>query len=441
MNRSKSVVEQSPHYMVKIILIGTVVVSSELLLLLLASWVISQSSLTLIRMILASLVLIYLLLCALLLKAHNRQLAGWMLILLYGLIAIYALLSWGINAPVGVLILGFVIFLPGVLLGSRYIIPVALAATGSLIGIHIVDMSSLYTPDYAALSLEPGMGDIVTYVTIFGIFALISWLSGRQMERNLKRALSAEIELENEKALLSIRLAEQTKTLRQAQQEEIMQLYQFAELGQLTTVILHDLANNLSILSLDIDDISEEHKTSEAILRTKESIGYLEAMVSKVRRQLSRATHTQKFDVMPIIRQTIKDLSPKAERMGIKINHINKMSPFFIVGDPLRLSQIFTILINNAIDASMHGDTLKQITVATKLIDSILIVSVIDYGVGIDESIRASLFEPLQSTKQNGLGIGLFVAKQIAEMHFKGNLVLGKDRGHTEFIVKLPKAA
>jgi two-component system C4-dicarboxylate transport sensor histidine kinase DctB len=259
------------------------------------------------------------------------------------------------------------------------------------------------------------------------------------MEQSLVKALTAEATLEKEKASLAQKLEEQIQIVRKSQHEEIMQLYRFAELGQLTTVILHEMANNLSVLALDIDDMHKENQTSEAITRTKESIKYLENMVTKVRRQLNKTDGIERFNASSTIIKTVEELSSKAARSGVVIRRPTRLKKFYLIGDPLRLSQILTILVNNSIDASSQNNTLKEVYISTRITNKKLEISVIDYGVGVPEGIRKNLFEPLHSTKQNGLGIGLFIAKQIVETHFKGQLVLNPSLERTEFIVRLFK--
>ena len=65
-------------------------------------------------------------------------------------------------------------------------------------------------------------------------------------------------------------------------------------------------------------------------------------------------------------------------------------------------------------------------------------IRISDWGKGIPESRRKKLFTVHHSTKKSGLGLGLYIAKQIVEMQFLGTIVLRPVSDHTEFIVKLP---
>lgn len=433
----KLIDSQHSTFMIKVILAGTFIVSLVLFSLLLISMLILNNPNLLPRVFVGTGVLAYVLLIYSLYKKSYLKLAAWMLILLYSTIPIILMFNWGINAPVAIIMFGFVILLSGAMLGSKYVFRTTTVLALLMISIFALDFYNLHTPNHQALSLEPVFGDLVSYLTIFGIFTVITWLSIRKMEQSLTRALKAEKALEKERNLLANKLEKQIQLIKNSQKEEIMQLYRFAELGQLTTVVLHEMANNLSILSLDIDDIDQEYKTSASIVRTKESIRYLEDMVSKVRKQLGKTDHIKKFNANLIIKEVLEDFTSKTKRAGVLI--VPNLSNKYLraVGDPLRLSQVITILINNAVDACINNQSSK-IIVTSKVHKKKIEISVIDYGSGISEASRKILFEPLRSTKQNGLGIGLFISKQIIETHFKGSLLLDPSKESTKFTISIP---
>jgi signal transduction histidine kinase len=387
-------------------------------------------------------VLLYLSVVFIFIKKQLSFIASWLLILLFGAIATYILISWRINAPIGILTLGFVIFLSAVLFGSRYIIRVTICCVFILLAIQTLYSLQIIVPDRSSLALESSFGDVISYGTIFGIFALIGLITGRQKEEYMHKVNAAELELAKEKDLLEIRLDERTRSLKEAQIKEINHLLRFAELGQLTTVILHELANNLSVLNLDIDSLKDRHENSSAIKRAQESIKYLDLIVDRVRQQLKQNRKNIRFNAMATLRETLDTIAPKLERANIKLeNHKSRgLRSFYILGDPLRLSQTLTIIINNAVDAYTRSNVnvIPKIVIHTLTKDGKLVISVQDYGPGVPRKVRANLFKPLTSSKDNGLGIGLFIAKQIIETHFSGTLNLGPSKKGAEFIITLP---
>ena len=117
---------------------------------------------------------------------------------------------------------------------------------------------------------------------------------------------------------------------------------------------------------------------------------------------------------------------------------------FFVDGDPVRLTQILSNLLNNAAAYTEPGG---HITVQMRRSGANLAISVRDDGIGIDATALPRLFEMFsrghrdRSRNQGGLGIGLALARRLAEMH-GGTLEAhseGPGKG-SEFILQLPLA-
>lgn len=94
------------------------------------------------------------------------------------------------------------------------------------------------------------------------------------------------------------------------------------------------------------------------------------------------------------------------------------------VGDPSHLRQAFINLLQNAQDAAGSGST---VSVDVEVDPTHIAVGISDTGPGVDPAIRARLFEPLVTTRQKGLGLGLALIKRIVERH--GGRVLDEPRG------------
>jgi signal transduction histidine kinase len=82
--------------------------------------------------------------------------------------------------------------------------------------------------------------------------------------------------------------------------------------------------------------------------------------------------------------------------------------------DADRLRAVVLNLVRNALLAMPEGGTL---TVRTRIADRILVVEVVDTGVGIAPEDQRRVFEPLYSTRERGTGLGLAIARRIAEEH------------------------
>ena len=117
---------------------------------------------------------------------------------------------------------------------------------------------------------------------------------------------------------------------------------------------------------------------------------------------------------------------------------MNKTRSHLVFGDPLRLSQAITILITNAAQASINKK--GAILVSVNYSESNILICVKDFGTGITSDVRRTLFQPRKSKKGTGLGIGLFVTKQIIETHFKGKIWIDPAMDYTQFNIQIPQS-
>lgn len=421
---------------VYVVTLGSIVVNILLLILLATSILVFHNEYVIPRLYVGLIILTYLLITYRILKT-SLEVSCWLIILLYSLIGISILYMWGINAPIGVLILGFSIVLSGIMLGTRYVPKVTLAIVVGIVFLQTIADLNIHLPDSSVLDDPSSFGDVASYVVIFGVFALIAWLSGNQKEYALNRALAAEKAIKTERNSLATKLEEQSRILRETQIQEMKQFYKFAELGQLTTIILHELANYLSILTLDIEDINERHKNSEAISHAKESIFYIDNIIDQVRNQIRESDNITRFDAKNVINESITYLKGKLTNALITLVCDQKNRTYNIIGDKLRLSQIIIILVTNATQAvDLKNKSVVNITLEKN--DDDIRISVKDNGIGISAKNRKKLFEPQKSLKSNGLGIGLYMTKQIIETHFKGSISIDPSLEYTQFNIIIP---
>lgn len=424
----------------RILLRGTFGLFGVLFLLVLASYTLLNHHYVLDRLIVCGGIFVFLLLIALVSRRDQFRVAARLLVGFYLALALTGMWMWGINLPFTLLLIVLVIILSGILLGSRAVV---WAASISILGMLVVqgfistriDANAL-RPDFYITSY----GDALGYSFFFVILTLVAWLFGAQLERSLRQAQAAEEALQAERDSLEVKLDERTKKLRAAQVKEMQQIYKFAELGQLSTSLLHDLANHLTVLTFDIEDIHLQQR-SEAIASAKEGIKYLDHLVDKVRSQIQGDSHERVFSVISKTQEVITQLKQKAVLVdaSFKFKIHGKRADFTTYGDPTRFGQVMTILLSNAIDAvvAMPEDRSK-IVIEAVIEKKKIYISVHDWGKGIPKRQVPKLFKPFFSSKENGMGIGLFIAHQMTESHFKGKLWY-EASDHTVFRLQVPR--
>lgn len=376
-------------------------------------------------------------------RRGHRQAVSYLLIMFYLLIAVGVALSWGINSPVGLLIFGVAIVLAGILLTARHAPLAALVAGLILVGIQTAVVFGWHAPDMSWTGKQSSYVDVIASCVVFGVLALVSWLYNREMERSLQVARHAERALFKQRTVLKQTVKKRTTQLRRVQLQEMQQMYSFAELGQSGVTLLHDLANYLTALTLEIEDLQSE-KNTKALARTREITGYLEEVVDITRARLLGETQEQTFDIVRKTSEVINFLGYKAAKAKVAIDWQPPVGSWTYFGDPTCYSQVITIIMSNAIDAYGSQTDRRFRAKAARL--SIFMqrdkrhitIKISDWGKSISKSQRKHLFKPFQTTKKTGLGIGLFIARQTVEISFGGTITLNPGSKHTEFIVKLP---
>ena len=106
----------------------------------------------------------------------------------------------------------------------------------------------------------------------------------------------------------------------------------------------------------------------------------------------------------------------------------------------MQLQQVVLNLVRNATDAlkGKMGDRRIRVASWCAAESSSVIISVTDNGPGVDKDLADRLFEPLLTSKQQGLGLGLSICASIVEAHHGRIWLETTAPGMTEFRVSLP---
>ena len=108
-----------------------------------------------------------------------------------------------------------------------------------------------------------------------------------------------------------------------------------------------------------------------------------------------------------------------------------------IPAHPAELNQVWTNLIDNAIQAMPDGGTL---TVRTSLDNDHVLVEIGDTGPGVPKELQQRIFEPFFTTKPvgEGTGLGLDISYRVVTQRHGGDLRVVSEPGDTRFQVRLP---
>ncbi len=369
-------------------------------------------------------------------------LASYLLVGTYLLSNSYAAYEWGVDMETVVLSYALIIVIASILVGTRFAFLVT-----TLIGLFAIPMWYLQWNHLIPIPEDqiPSASDAAIFTVIYFLIVVVAWLSNREIEKSLIRARKSESELKNERDSLEIRVEERTRELRKSELQKIEHLYQFAEFGQLSSGLFHDLINLMNATALHNERALKEttNDTLENAFRMNKRI---ENFANAMRRQLAREEVKETFSLNGGIEQVIQLLSYKANKEGVKMifEHAQENDPAYF-GNPFKFHQVVMNLILNALE-SYESVPIKNvdgrvIEIRIKKYGGAAILSVHDNGCGIAPGMLEKIFEPFFTTKnsQSGIGIGLATVKKIVEQEFHGEISVRSVEGEgSAFTVKLP---
>lgn len=209
----------------------------------------------------------------------------------------------------------------------------------------------------------------------------------------------------------------------------------------------HELKTPLTTLRSEIEvHLMGKRRTlaeSDAILRSNlEEVIRLQGLTENLMRLAtleSPEVSFEKIELSQVLSSAIKSVQAVARDKNITIQ--NRATKISVVGNSKSLTQLFTILLDNAIKYS-NKDT--KITVRSGVYGGVATIKVVDQGIGVAESELEKIFDRFyrvdksrNSSDVPGYGLGLSIAKEIVTMHSGAISCVSSKKGST-FIVELP---
>jgi signal transduction histidine kinase len=201
--------------------------------------------------------------------------------------------------------------------------------------------------------------------------------------------------------------------------------------------LLDELASMISLSALPaaVTSFSTSLDAGNMVDAVSESSARIFSIVSAIKdySYMDQAP-IQEVELSQSLENTLALLHPQLQRMVV-VRDYDPVMPL-VTGFGGELSQVWTALIENAIDATNGEGTLK---VTTRSRGEMAFVEIWDDGVGIDAALSTRIFEPFFTTKPlgQGLGLGLDTVRRIVSKHF-GSVSVQSVPHATCFQVRLP---
>jgi signal transduction histidine kinase len=215
------------------------------------------------------------------------------------------------------------------------------------------------------------------------------------------------------------------------------------------SIISHELRNELSVLATwaallrrPAVDLDRRQLAAAAIDRGTEIARRLCDDLGGIIVDIEPAFVPLRVDLREIVRAGTRAISADARRKGLRVVQRIDGVPVWVLGDRVRLGEVVSNLLRNALAFTTRGDT---ITVEVHHRDGEARLVVADTGAGISPGFLPHVFDKFSQEarlRRGGRGLGLYVVRRLIDLH-KGSVEVhsdGRARG-TRFIVTLASAA
>ena len=233
--------------------------------------------------------------------------------------------------------------------------------------------------------------------------------------------------------------------------QELAHVSRVISLGELAATLAHEINQPLAAI------VSNAQAARRFLDRTPPDLAELDGalddiavdakrgaeVIRRMRRLLSRGEpEKEPVDLPSLVEDTVEMLRSEAivRRVSVDVEREGDIAP--VSGDPTQLQQVMLNLVLNAFDAVCEGAADSgKVVIKTSCSNGRLKVSVSDNGPGLPDGAEQDIFEPFQSTKEKGLGMGLTIARTIVRGHDGQLIAENNPSGGACFSMIIPAAA
>lgn len=224
--------------------------------------------------------------------------------------------------------------------------------------------------------------------------------------------------------------------------EQMRAKERLATLGQLAGFVGHELRNPLAVMETSLHLLGKrlrdpDERVERHLRRLSEQVTLSSGIISGLL-ELTRDRQPERRPV-PLHEATDRALRAIPGGTHLEVEREFAESARVPSVDPTHLHHLLVNLVTNAAQAVAEG-TGRRIWLRARADGQALVLEVDDEGPGLSESITQRLFEPLNTTRAYGLGLGLALCRKIAEKHGGSIHATNRKGGGARFTVRLEAA-
>jgi PAS domain S-box-containing protein len=221
-------------------------------------------------------------------------------------------------------------------------------------------------------------------------------------------------------------------------EEAFLRSERLAAVGELATMVAHDLRNPLTGISGASYHLKRKLGSSMG-QKSREMLDLIEKDVEYANKILSDLLEYSREIQLELSETTPRSITEQALALvkipsNIRVSDLTNDDPSLTV-DTEKMRRAFVNLIKNAVEAMPQGG---EVAIRSKESNGFLQVTFSDTGMGVTEDVMRRIWTPFFTTKAKGMGLGLSISKRIIEAH-RGRISLETEVGKgTTFTVTIP---
>jgi C4-dicarboxylate-specific signal transduction histidine kinase len=243
---------------------------------------------------------------------------------------------------------------------------------------------------------------------------------------------------------LLVKATEQAVQAREG--EKLAQVSKLAQSGALSASIAHEVNQPLTAIQLNAEEslrIAQEAGAPEALLnlltRIEQDNQRAAQIVRRIRAMFRQESPRYELQVLDELVELALALNkPRLDRENIALHlTLGAQEAFAFAGG--EVEHILMNLLDNAMDSlRLLPSGSRELQICTWREHGYAYLSVADNGTGVSEERKPQLFELLQTSKQQGMGLGLWLSRYIVERHGGSIALDDRQTQGARFVVKLP---
>jgi PAS domain S-box-containing protein len=241
-------------------------------------------------------------------------------------------------------------------------------------------------------------------------------------------------------------------TQRVQEKQFLIQQSKLAEMGDMVAAIAHQWNEPLVELSAQVQDIAlsfqlEELKKIQMEAFVKDSmvqIQYMSKTLSDFRNFLKPSTKKALFSIEKCLNEIFEIVGKQIfySNINVTVEYVNQNEDLLIYGYENEFKQVLLNIINNAknkiLEKNLDLNEKKNIGIKIFSTNKYNVIEISDDAGAIPLDIIGNIFDPYFTTKKEGTGFGLYMAKVIIEDKMQGKIRVRNDKNSVVFIIKMP---